>query len=420
MDIKTTTLPNGLRIITANRPHTESVSLGFWVRSGSASEKKEENGISHFIEHMVFKGTKTRTSRQISEEIENVGGQNNAYTSREITSFYARVLKDDIKVAFDLISDLILNPTFPEDEMKKEKEVVIQEIKQNKDIPDDLIFDFFQECAYPDQPLGRTILGPEENVRAMNAAQMFDFMKNHYAAENIVLAAAGNIDHDTLAKMAAEKFSDFRAKKNFQIVPAKYVGGCNITKKDIEQTHMMLGFEGIGHGDPMFFQIMTLSTLFGGGMSSRLFQEIREKLGLVYSIYSFSNSHFGTGLFGIYAATDADGLCKMMPVLSDEIKKIQNDLVSAEELKRAKAQLKAGIFMSLESSSVAAEMIARHNLVFGRLIPSEEIIEKIEAISAEDIRNAAQYIFASNPTYTLLGNMHTYPEYDELKKILKS
>jgi len=420
MDIKTTTLKNGLRIITTNRPNSESVSLGFWVKSGSAAEKKEENGISHFIEHMVFKGTKTRNSRQISEEIENVGGQNNAYTSREITSFYAKVLKEDVKIAFDLLSDLILNPTFPENEMKKEKEVVVQEIKQNKDIPDDLIFDFFQKCAYPDQPLGRTILGPEKNVRSMSSSQMFNFMKNHYAAENIVLAAAGNIDHNRLAKMAEESFSDFRAKKNFETSHAKYIGGCNITKKDIEQTHMMLGFEGVGHGDERFFPMMTLSTLFGGGMSSRLFQEIREKLGLVYSIYSFSNSHSETGLFGIYAATDADGLCKMIPVLSDEIKKIQNDLVSPEELKRAKAQLKAGIFMSLESSSVAAEMIARHHLVFGHLIQSEEIIEKIEAITAEDIRKTAQQVFVSNPTYTLLGNMKSYPEYDELKKILKS
>ena len=420
MEIKTTILKNGLRIITANRPQTESVSLGFWVRTGSAYEKAEENGISHFIEHMVFKGTKNRTSLQISEEIENVGGHSNAYTSREVTAFYAKVLKNDIKIALDVISDLILNPTFPNDEMIKEKEVVVQEIKQSIDTPDDIIFDYFQKEAFPDQALGRTILGPAEGVRAMTAEKMFDYMQNHYAAENIVFAAVGNLNHDELAKMVEEKFADFREKTNFDVPEQKYAGNVSVNKKDIEQTHLLLGFKGVNLGHENHITLQTLSTLFGGGMSSRLFQEIREKRGLVYTIYSFSNAHSKAGTFGIYAGTTAEELKTLMPVLFDEIKKIQNDQVDEKELKRAKAQLKAGMLMALESSSSSAEMIARHNLMHGRLIPTEEIVEKIEAVTPENIRSVAQQIFSSNPNYALLGNFEEYMEYEKLKQALKS
>jgi len=420
MEIKTTILKNGLKIITANRPQTESVSLGFWVRTGSAYEEKEENGISHFIEHMVFKGTKNRTSKQISEEIENVGGQNNAYTSREVTAFYAKVLKDDIKIALDVTADLILNPTFPNDEMIKEKEVVVQEIKQSIDTPDDIIFDYFQNEAFPEQALGRTILGPAEGVRAMTAEKMFGYMQNHYAAENIVFVAVGNLNHDELAKMVEEKFSDFRAKTNFVVPEQKYAGSISINKKDIEQTHLLLGFNGFSLNHENHIPAMVLSTLFGGGMSSRLFQEIREKRGLVYTIYSFSNSHSNAGTFGVYAGTTSEELKALMPVLIDEIKKIQNDLVDEKELKRAKTQLKAGMLMSLESSSVTAEMIARHNLMHGRLIPTEEIVAKIEAVTPEKIRDISQQIFTSNPNYALLGNFEEYMEYEKLKQALKS
>lgn len=420
MEINTTILKNGLKIMTVNRPQTESVSLGFWVRTGSAYETLEENGISHFIEHMVFKGTKNRTSKQISEEIENVGGQSNAYTSREITAFYAKVLKDDIKTALDVTADLILNPTFPNEEMVKEKEVVVQEIKQTIDTPDDIIFDYFQKEAFPDQALGRTILGPEDGVRAMTAEKMFNYMQNHYAAENIVFAAAGNLNHDELVKMVEEKFSDFRAKTNFSVPEQKYAGSISLTKKDIEQTHLLLGFKGFPLGHENHFSALTLSTLFGGGMSSRLFQEIREKRGLVYTIYSFSNAHSQAGTFGVYAGTTCEELKKLMPVLIDEIKKIQNDLVDEKELKRAKSQIKAGTLMSLESSSVSAEMIARHSLMFGRIIPVEEIVAKIEAITPEIIRQTAQQIFTSNPNYTLLGNFEEYMEYEKLKQALKS
>ncbi len=419
MEIRKTTLKNGLRIITTNRPQTESVSLGFWVRTGSAYETEEDNGISHFIEHMVFKGTKNRSSLQISEEIEDVGGRSNAYTSREVTSFYAKVLKDDISIALDVIADLLLNPTFPEDEMVKEKDVVIQEIKQTMDDPEDLIFDFFQQCAFPDQALGRTILGPEENVRKMTKEQMWNYMNNHYAAENIVFAAAGNLNHDDLVKMIEDRFSDFRAKTNFVIPPQKYIGNVSITKKDIEQVHLLLGFKGCNHTSNKFIPTMTLSTLLGGGASSRLYQEIREKRGLVYSIFSFGSSHSQDGTFGIDASTTSDELLQLTPVLLDEIKKIQNDLVTEKELKRAKAQLKAGIFMSLENSSSTAEMLARHHLIYGRYIESAEIIRDIEALSAEDLRTTAQEIFSSTPSYTLLGNFGKYTDYDELKQKLK-
>ena len=419
MDIKTTILKNGLRIITANRPETESVSLGFWVNTGSAFEQLEENGVSHFIEHMVFKGTKNRTSLQISEEIENVGGQSNAYTSRETTAFYAQVLKGDVKIALDVISDLILNPTFPAEEMIKEKDVVIQEIKQCADSPYSVIFDLFQKDAFPNQALGRTILGPEEGIRAMTAEKMYDYMNNHYAAENIVFVAVGNLNHEEISKMVEEKFSDFRAKTNFVIPEQKYIGGQTIQKKDLEQAHMVLGFKGYKTTHENFMPMMVLSSILGDGSSSRLFQEIREKRGLVYTIYTFADCHSQDGIFGIYAGTSGEELKNLMSVLTDELKKIQNEPVFEKELKRAKAQLKADILMSLERSFATASLIARHTLTYGRVLTTEEIVAKIEAVSPKNIISVAKEIFSSNPTYSLLGKFGEYVEYDDLKKALK-
>lgn len=419
MDIRQTTLKNGLRIITAERPQIESVSLGIWVNTGSAAETLEDNGISHFIEHMVFKGTQKRNSLQISEDIENVGGATNAYTSRHFTCFYAKMLKDDVELAADVICDFVTHPTFDENEMIKEKEVVVQEIKQSNDAPDDLVFDYFQETAFPNQASGRTILGSVEHVRGFTAERMRHYMSTHYAANNMVVVAVGNLSHEKFVKMIDSRMADLPLECHFKADKEVYTGGSRIECKDIEQTHLVLGFKGASYQDKNYYQYSVLSTIFGGGMSSRLFQEIREKRGLVYTINSFNQALKDAGVFGIYAGTTPKELHELLPVVADEIKKIMNDKVTETELKRAKTQIKASLLMSLESSSSTAEIIARQMLLFKRIIPTEEIVQKIEAITADDLQILAQKIFTSTPTYALLGcNGGKYPAYDEIKKLL--
>lgn len=419
MEIKLTTLENGLKIITSERKQTETVSLGIWVNTGAAYETKEINGISHFVEHMVFKGTQKRNAFEISEDIENVGGQTNAYTSREFTAFYAKMLKNDLELAVDVIADFVMAPTFPEDEMKKEKEVVVQEIKQGYDTPDDVIFDYMQEQAFPDQPLGRTILGPKEIVRSFSPADLKKYMAHHYAANNTVVVAVGNLDHEKFVQMVQSRMSTYRPQTDFTIQPQIYQGGFYAEKRQIEQAHLLLGFKGVEYKNPMYYPVSIFSTIFGGGMSSRLFQEIREKRGLVYTVYCFTNSHTQNGLFGIYAGTSQSELCELIPVVCDEIKKVVQDKVTPKELERAKVQLKASMLMALESSSSSAEVIARQMLLYHKVIPTEEIVSRIEAVTAEDIQKAAQLLFASNPTYTLLGNLETYPDYDKLRSLLQ-
>lgn len=419
MQTQLTTLNNGLRIVTCSRPNTETVSLGIWIKTGSAYEDEKINGISHFLEHMVFKGTKNRTSLQISEEIENVGGQNNAYTSREFTAFYAKMLKDDTELALDVISDLILNPTFPEEELVKEREVVVQEIKQTIDSPDDIIFDYFQGKAFPDLPLGRSILGPAEKVRSFDGQALQNYLKTNYAAENIVVCAVGNLEHEKFVEMCRQRLSGLQPDVSFTAQPQKYVGGFYVEKRDIEQTHVVLGFEGFDYNSDHYYPAMIFSTLFGGGMSSRLFQEIREKLGLVYTVYGFANSHTQTGISGIYAGTTADELQKLLPVVAQEIKKVCYDKVDIKELNRAKAQIKASMLMALESSSSTSEVIARQMLLFDRVLPIKEMVEKIENITLDDIRDTATRIFSSKPTYALLGSLKKYPDYEQLQQLIK-
>ncbi len=419
MNSEMTVLPNGLKIITSPRPQTETVSLGIWVKTGAAYEKKEVNGISHFLEHMAFKGTKTRSALQISEEIEDRGGQSNAYTSREFTAFYAKMLKDDAEIALDVLSDSLQNSTFPEDELVKEREVVVQEIKQTIDTPDDIIFDYFQETAFPNQALGRSILGPKELVRNFTRDTLNNYLKTNYAAENMVACAVGNIEHDKFVNMVKERMSSIQPHTDFSIEKQHYVGGHFCEQRDIEQAHIALGFEGCRYQTEEYYPVILLSTLFGGGMSSRLFQEIREKRGLVYTVYSFTTSHSQTGIFGIYASTSSKEVKKLIPVVADEIKKICDEKASEKELQRAKTQLKASMLMSLESSSATSEILARQQLIFNRIIPVKEMVERIDAVSLDDIQKAAQKIFSSNPSYTLLGAIGEYASYDDLKQMLK-
>jgi len=419
MDIKQTVLDNGLRIITSECTQYETVSLGLWVKTGAAYETEDINGISHFVEHMVFKGTKKRNSMQISEEIEDAGGQSNAYTSREFTVFYAKMLKNDLELAIDVIADFVMSPTFPDDEMVKEKEVVVQEIKQSADSPEDAVYDNFQACVFPNQPLGRPILGTVENVRGFTPQMLHDYMSHNYAAENTVAVAVGNLKHETFVEMVRARMNDYRARTSFAVPAQIYDGQFSAEKRPIEQTHVLVGFKGVPYGHPLYYATSVFSTLFGGGMSSRLFREIREKRGLVYSVYSFMHSQTANGIFGIYAGTSGDQVNELMPVIADEIKKTVQENVSDKELNRAKTQLKASMLMALENSFSGAELIARQTLLYNKIIPTDDLVAKIEAVSAEDIRQTAQMIFSSAPAYTLLGGLKGYPDYEELKKYLK-
>lgn len=419
MEYNLSTLSNGLRIVTSSRSNYESVSLGIWINTGSAYETIDTNGISHFLEHMVFKGTKNYNSLQISEEIEDVGGQTNAYTSREFTAFYAKMLKNDVEIALDIIVEFITSPTFPKDELIKEQEVVIQEIKQSYDTPDDIIFDYMQENAFPNQSLGRNILGTENSVRSFDAKALRAYLSSNYGADNMIVCATGNINHDAFVKLVEKRLSKLQAKTFFTKEEQKYVGGFKIEERTIEQSHLILGFDSVDYYSLDYYPCMILSSILGGGVSSRLFQEIREKRGLAYTTYSFANTHTKSGMFGIYAGTTNEELKQLIPVVCNEIKKIRTEKVSEKELQRAKTQFKAGILMTLESSSATAEIMTRQLLLYNRIIPTEEMVDNINAVNTNDIMNIANKIFSSKPTYNLVGAVSNHPDYEMLQKMLK-
>ncbi len=396
MAVRTTTLENGLRVVTDPMDTVESVSLGVWVGVGTRYENPEVNGVSHLLEHMAFKGTHRRSALAIAEEIEAVGGHINAYTTRESTAYYVRVLKEDVSLGVDLIADILQNSVMEPEELERERGVILQEIHQANDTPDDVVFDNFQAAAFPGQPLGRQVLGDAGIIAAMQRQTVIDYMKEHYSAGTMVLAAAGNIDHDRFVALARDAFGELPEGREAARDAARYTGGASVEEKDLEQAHLLLGFEGVGYRDPDFYAAAVLSTLFGGGMSSRLFQEIREKRGLVYSIYSFVPSYSDCGLFGIYAGTGGEETAELVPLVCDEIKKM-TDAVGEAELTRARAQIKASILMALESSSSRCEQAARQMMVFGRPLPTDEIVAHIEAVDADAILRTARRIFTTPP-----------------------
>ena len=303
MTTQLSTLANGLRVATDRVDTVDTVSLGIWVDVGTRHEAADINGVAHFLEHMAFKGTERRSALAIAEEIEAVGGHLNAYTSRESTAYYAKVLKEDVPLALDILSDILQHSTFEPQELERERAVILQEIGQANDTPDDIIFDHFQECAYPDQAMGRPVLGRPEIIRQLGRDAVLAYLRDHYGAQRMVLAAAGNLDHDHVASLAEKLLGDLPAERSATTEPARYAGGDRREERDLEQLHLVLGFPGPVLGDPDFYAASVLSTAFGGGMSSRLFQEIREKRGLVYTIHSFVHGYRDGGLFGIYAGT---------------------------------------------------------------------------------------------------------------------
>ena len=384
--IKITTLPNGLRVVSETMPRLQTVSLGVWIDVGARYEAPEVNGVAHMLEHMAFKGTRRRSARAIAEEIERVGGSLNAYTSREHTAYYARILADDVGLAADILADILQHSTFDATELEKERHVILQEIGQVKDTPDDLVFDLLQEASYPDQPMGRAILGPESIVAGMPREALVDYMARHYGPKRMVLAGAGKLEHDRLVELADRLFGELPTTEAEAAEPARYAGGTRVERRpDLEQVHLCVAVEGLPYHHPDHFTLQVLSTALGGGMSSRLFQEARENRGLCYSIFSFAAAYADTGQLGIYAGTDPADVPELLQVVAGETRALIED-PDEDELARARAQLKASLLMGLESCSAVSEELAKQLLCFGRRVPVEEVVAKIDAVDAAAVR----------------------------------
>ncbi|MGB5870136.1 MAG: pitrilysin family protein [Albidovulum sp.] len=418
MKTELTTLAIGLRIVTEKMPGLASATVGLWVTAGGRHENKGQNGIAHFLEHMAFKGTKRRTALKIAEEIEDVGGYINAYTSREMTAYYARVLEADVPLALDVIADIVLNPLFEEKEIEVERHVILQEIGQALDTPDDIIFDWLQEAAYPDQPMGRTILGPAERVSSFGGGDLRRFVADHYGPDRMILSAAGAVDHDALVREAEKLFGHMQPTKAACPEPAVWHGSERREVKDLEQVHFTMGFRGPAYRDRDLHVAQIYATAVGGGMSSRLFQKIREERGLCYSIYAQAGSYDDTGMITLYAGTSAEEIGDLATLTMDELKRAADDMGDSE-IARAKAQLKAGLLMGLESPSGRAERMARYLAIWGRVHSAQEASQLIEAVTTAEVRAFAGGMIATgDAAMALYGPVASAPELGKLKERL--
>ncbi|HEY4201066.1 MAG TPA: pitrilysin family protein [Devosiaceae bacterium] len=390
--MRSTKLDNGITVLTDDMPHLESASLGVWVKAGSRSERNNEHGISHLLEHMAFKGTSSRNALDIAEAIENVGGDLNAATSIEHTGYFARVLKEDVALAADILADILQNSLFDQNELDREQNVIIQEIGAARDNPDDHVFDLFQSAAFPDQPIGRTILGTADSVKGMGASAIRGYMDRNYVGDRMVVAAAGNVDHDQLVDIANDRFHALKPNGAPPPEKARYVGGEERLISDHEQAHIVIGLEGRAYNSDGFYAAQVLASILGGGMSSRLFQEVREKRGLCYSVYAFHWAFEDSGIFGIAAATGEDEVGELVPVVLDELRRA-TETITDEEVIRVRNQIRAGLLMSLESPSARAGQLARQQILWGRPIPLQETVDRINRITADRVKEVASQIF---------------------------
>lgn len=401
-----TKLDNGLRVLSHRIEGFSSTVLGYWVEAGGVCESADICGISHFLEHMAFKGTTSRTAKQIAEEIESVGGYTNAYTSKEVTAFHAKVLGKDIGLAVDILSDILQNPTFEEAELERERGVILQEIAQSVDTPDDIIFDHFQRVAFEKQSLGRPILGPTEVVSRISADDLRRYRTKYYNADNIVFSAVGNVDHSQLLDFATKHFEKFSTEPtNYPKDKFKYTSGFYSDERDIEQTHVIIGFEGLASTDRDYYTLAIFSSILGGGMSSKLFQEVREKRGLVYSIYTLSSSYRNNGVFGVYAATSSDKVEELTKVVIGEIQKMKHD-IEEKEFRRTKAQFEAGLLMARENNYTLCEQIVNQTMIFGRSFTNDEIMQKINAVTIDDVQKMTDRILSSNVSVVTVGKFN--------------
>jgi predicted Zn-dependent peptidase len=414
MDIEITRLANGLTVVTDPMPQLESAAVGVWVNAGTRNETRAQMGLSHMLEHMAFKGTRRRTARRIAEEIEAVGGYLNAYTSREQTAFHVRLLKGDVPLGIDILADILTEPAFEQGELERERQVVLQEIGQARDTPDDIIFDHLQTVVYPDQPMGYPILGDEETVGAFSQDDLRAYMAANYRADAMMLIASGAVRHADIVRLAEEKFASLPRGDRVAPQPASYGGGDLRLDEDHEQIHVTYGFRGVGSADPDIYAAQVYATALGGGMSSRLFQEVREKRGLCYSVYAFNHAFMDGGMMGIYAGTGEAEAAELSAVVAGEMSSIA-ETANAEEIQRAKAQLRSGLLMGLERPAARAEQIAGQLLAYGRVLPLSELTQNLAEVDEAAVRRfGARIMEAGAPAMVAIGpvgNLEAYPDF---------
>ena len=412
-----TTLANGLRVVTEAMPGLGSVALGVFVEAGSRHEAPRENGIAHFLEHMAFKGTGSRSALAIAEQIEDVGGHLNAFTAREMTAYYARVLPEDAGLALEIIADILRDPLFEDHEIETERGVILSEIGQALDTPDDIIFDWLQETAYPDQPLGRAILGPPERVRGFSRADLRRFVATHYVPGRMIVSAAGAVEHDRIVALAERLFGDMAPGAAGTDPPAAYEGGERRVEKPLEQAHFALALPAPACREDGYYAAQILGTALGGGMSSRLFQEARERRGLCYTIFAHPQAWADTGIMTVYAGTGGEAIGDLAALTMHELTRAREDL-SEVEIARARAQIRAGLVMGLESPSARAERNAALLSIWGRVPPVAETLARIEAVDAPAARAAAERITAHAPALALYGPVSRAPSVGDLARML--
>ncbi len=416
MKVRTTNLDNGMVVLSDNMPHLESAYLGIWAKTGSRSEEENEHGISHLLEHMAFKGTKKRDARQIAEQIENVGGDLNAATSIEHTGYFARILKEDTELAAEILSDILQNSLFEEKELKREQQVIVQEIGASHDDPDDVVFDMFMQRAYPNQAIGRPILGTVESVCSFTPQAIRNYLHNNYVGENMIVAAAGNVDHYKLVEIIEKQFANLAPKGAKNSKRAKYVGGDKRQISKHEQAHILIGIEGRAYNSEGYYATLILAKLLGGGMSSRLFQNLREKRGLCYSIYAFNWSFADNGILGVASATSAELVNELVPLIIEELKGATQN-ITQEEVEKVRNQIRANLLMSLESPSARSNQLARQQILWGRPVPLSETLERINKISAQRVKQiATELLHNAKPTIAALGPVEKMVDYQTIKQ----
>ncbi len=420
MKVECTRLPSGLTVVTENMPHLESVSLGTWIKSGSRDETADEHGIAHLLEHMAFKGTGRRSARDIAEQIENVGGELNAATSTETTSYYARVLKDDLPLAVDLLADILTGSAFDADELHREKHVILQEIGAANDTPDDVVFDHFTQSAWAEQTIGRPILGTPETVKFFTQDQIRGYLGRNYTTDRMFVVAAGAVDHDSFVRQVETGFDGLARTPEVSpvIETARYTGGQSRESRDLMDAQFLLGFEGKAYHARDFYCSQILANVLGGGMSSRLFQEVREHRGLCYSIYAFHWGFSDSGIFGIHAATGAEDINELVTVLVDELRK-SSQSIDQQEIDRARSQIRAQLLMAQESPSARAGQIARQMMLYGRPIPNHELMERLSGITTERLTDlAGRLFFDTMPTLSAIGPIENLVPIEEIMSSL--
>ena len=416
MSVEITRLPNGIHVVTHHMPHLETAALGIWVKAGARDERADENGIAHFLEHMAFKGTPRRSARAIAEEIESAGGEINAATGMETTTYYARVLKNDWALALDILADIFTSPELDEEELERERDVILQEIAAAHDQPDDLVFDLAQAASFGAHPLGRSILGTHDLIGGVTRQQILDWRNRNYWGSRIVVAAAGHVDHKAFAAEAERLLGGIEQGHDPQReLPAFQPTACT-AEKPLDQAHLVLTFAAPSYRDPDIYVLQVLSNILGGGISSRLFQEVREKRGLCYSVFSFGSAYEDAGQVGVYAATSPEHSNELLDLTTGIMLSVAAEVTEAE-VARAKAQLKASLVMNLESASSRADQIARQFLAFGQVPSIASLTQKIDAVTPDQVRDLAARLFCNRrPAFGAVGHIGQLAGYDAIAR----